>query len=137
MLKAGRHEHLTAEALGAHLALEVGREQLDDDLSLERGLGRQEQAAHTAGRELVLECVALAECVLQLILKRSGHCPTSLRTRTPTYCALSLVETGGSAHHSSASGVVDAAGQREIRDLTSDAQARVLVEPVVDSGVEA
>jgi hypothetical protein len=52
VLQPSGDEHLAPEALRTHVARGLGREQLDDHRPIERSLGRQEEAAHSTGREL-------------------------------------------------------------------------------------
>jgi hypothetical protein len=61
VLQASRDERFTMKPCGAYLARRLGRKQLDHHLALERRLGREEQAAHTAGRQLALDDVVVTE----------------------------------------------------------------------------
>src|SRR6185312_12542050 len=49
------------EAGGADLAGHLRREDLDDDLAIERALGAEEEAAHAAAGELAVDAVCVTE----------------------------------------------------------------------------
>jgi len=64
MLQVGGELDLLPEARLAHFAGQFGREQLDDDLAVQRRLGREEHAAHPTAAELLLDVVGIAEGTL-------------------------------------------------------------------------
>ena len=61
MLQVRGELDLLLESGGADFARELGWEQLDHDLTVERCLVRQEQAAHPAPAQLLLDPVRVAE----------------------------------------------------------------------------
>ncbi len=72
VLELRGHEDLAHEARGAHVARELGRQDLHDDAALERGLGREEEAAHPAPVNLALDAVRVSQRGLQPVLQL-GH----------------------------------------------------------------
>ena len=56
---------LLLEARGAHLARELWRQHLDDDLAIERPLHGHEQPAHPSAAQLALEQICVAERCLK------------------------------------------------------------------------
>ena len=66
MLQLRRDLDLLLEARRAHLARQLGRQHLDDDLPVQRSLRRDEQPAHPAAAQLTLEHVRVAERRLEL-----------------------------------------------------------------------
>ena len=73
MLESRGNEDLSLESRRAHLARGLRRQELDDDLTVERRLRRQKQSAHAAGRELALDDVRVTEGGLQLRAEVNGH----------------------------------------------------------------
>jgi hypothetical protein len=72
MLKAGR-QRVPHDESGQHSPARGLRwQQLDNDLSLQRRLSRQEQSAHTAGRWLAPDDI-VTQCRLQLFAKVEHH----------------------------------------------------------------
>ena len=61
MLQVRGELDLLLEPRGAHFARELGWEQLDDNLAVQRRLGREEQATHAAAAQLLLDPVRVAE----------------------------------------------------------------------------
>ena len=57
--------HLAREPLGRQSFGQLRRDDLDDDLAAERGLGRDEDARHAAAAELALDGVRVAERLLE------------------------------------------------------------------------
>jgi hypothetical protein len=68
-----RELDLAPEALDVDPGGQLRREDLDHDLPLERPLGGDEDAAHPAARELLLEVVGVAEGGLELLAEVVGH----------------------------------------------------------------
>jgi hypothetical protein len=58
---------LQLESRGGDVARELGRQKFDDDLAMERGLLRQEEATHAASRELLLDSVGVAQGALEAL----------------------------------------------------------------------
>src|SRR6185437_6220988 len=85
-LKPRRDLHFLLEAGGADLAGHLRREDLDDDLAIERALGAEEEAAHAAAGELAVDAVCIAERGLeagkQVGLRHGGKV-----TREAAWCA--------------------------------------------------
>jgi hypothetical protein len=69
MMKVRRQQHLPLKAGGADFARRLGRKQLDDDLSLERGFGGKEQAAHATWCKLSFDPIGVAQRRLQAALQ--------------------------------------------------------------------
>ena len=61
MLEVRRDRDLTLEARGVHIARELGREDLHDDLAVEGEIRREEQPAHPAAGKLSLHAIPVAE----------------------------------------------------------------------------
>src|SRR4051812_30872355 len=61
VLQSGDELDLAMEAVEAHAAADVGRQQLDDDLSIEPALGREKDVTHPAATELALDGVGVTE----------------------------------------------------------------------------
>jgi hypothetical protein len=71
VLQVRRERDLALEARRAHFACQLGGEEFDHDLAVERAFGSQEEAAHAARRQLTLDPILIAECLLQLIAEIS------------------------------------------------------------------
>ena len=72
ILQLGDELDLAMKAVEADAARQVGREELDDDLSIEASLGREEDVTHPAATELALDVVLGAERGLEAVAKL-GH----------------------------------------------------------------
>jgi hypothetical protein len=73
VLEPGGEADLTREALGGEPFGQLGGEHLDDDLTPERLVARDEDAAHAAAPELALQGVGRAEGGLELVADGDGH----------------------------------------------------------------
>src|SRR5258705_3181873 len=82
MLEPGREPHLAAEAVDVDPTGEIGRQHLHDDRAPERRLGGDEDAAHPATAELLLERIGGTECALQLVAQLRHRRPSSGDTRS-------------------------------------------------------
>jgi hypothetical protein len=65
VLQLGGELDLAAEAVDVEPGGEVGWQNLDDDLAVERDFGGDKDAAHAATAQLALDPVGVAECRLQ------------------------------------------------------------------------
>ena len=87
VLKLGGDLYLTAESPLVDVGSEVGGENLDYDLSLERCLGCNEDAAHASATELALDFVGVGECEFESLFE-SAHCPGyEMDAKGIWYCA--------------------------------------------------
>ena len=66
MLEARGEPDLLAEAVGRDGVGQLGREDLEHHLAVERDFGREEDARHAAAAELALESVGVAHYGLEL-----------------------------------------------------------------------
>ena len=73
VVQRGGDLDLEAETVGAHAAGQLGREDLDHDLSAERPLGSDEHARHAAAAELTLDGVRAVQGGFKLGLKVVGQ----------------------------------------------------------------
>ena len=69
MLQPRSKLNLAAKTIGVDSCGEIGRKNLDDDLSLELGLGGDEDARHSCSAELSIYSIGGAEQLLELSLK--------------------------------------------------------------------
>ena len=72
VLQARDELNLAMEAIEAHAAGDVGRQQLDHDLAVESPLGGEEDVTHPPATELALDRVVVAERGLESVAKL-GH----------------------------------------------------------------
>jgi pimeloyl-ACP methyl ester carboxylesterase len=84
MLQLSTDTNLSTEPLDTHVSGHLRMEHLYDNGAAERGLERQEDAAHAAAAELPLDPVAIAEGFLELFAY-IGHA-----TRPPRKCSANV-----------------------------------------------
>lgn len=73
MLQLHEHGDLALEARERHYTGELRRQELDDHLPRQLGIGREKEPALTAGRQLALDDVLTVERGLQRGKKGIGH----------------------------------------------------------------
>jgi len=73
MGEPGREADLLAEAIGADRVRQLGGQELDDHLAVERGLGGEEDARHPAAAQLALDRMRAAQRVLDALPKVHVH----------------------------------------------------------------
>ena len=71
IVKLRRDLYLTTEAFAVHPRGQLRRQHFDDDLSSEQSIDGDEDAAHTAASQLVVELVVGAQSALEMLRKVS------------------------------------------------------------------
>ena len=73
MLQSRSKTNLPRKTLGVHTRCQLWRQNLDDHLPTERGIGGEEYARHPAAAELAIELVCVSQRGLELLAEGACH----------------------------------------------------------------